>query len=311
MILHRGLFTVASLALSLSGISPAIACSMCKCGDPTFNALGTQVFVADKLRFTVDWARFEKTAAEQPESSPQSANAPRIGAQASDAVVNNGEEMRVTFGLAYSVKDRLTVMASLPFAKHQLTGAGEALDSRGLADPEFTGVVRVWRDVSAVVGVKTAWGRDELEAEGERLDQHLQPGTGSTDWTLGGSIVHQTGNVTAVYGSLMHRFTGSNRLGYEYGNSWLANIGVQRRFNRRFSGSLELNGRDAGQDRINDADEIDANSGGRVAYVSPRLLVHLGHDVVARAGLQVPVYERLDGVQDEKVNFHVGLTAVF
>lgn len=40
---------------------------------------------------------------------------------------------------------------------------------------------------------------------------------------------------------------------------------------------------------LDDADEIDLNSGGRVAYVSPRLLVRLGHDVVARVGLQDPV----------------------
>jgi hypothetical protein len=171
--------------------------------------------------------------------------------------------------------------------------------------------VKVWREVSAVVGVKTPWGEDSTTANGERLDQHVQSGTGSTDWTVGGSIVHQTGNVTAIYGSLLHRFTGANRYGYEYGDAWLGNVGVQRRFNRRVSGSAELNAREADQDRINDEGEIDPHSGGRVVYVSPRLLFNLGHEIVARIGLQLPVYERLDGVQNEKVNFQVGLTAVF
>lgn len=308
---RRSLLVLVGLVLATATVPQALACSMCKCGDPTFSALGTQVFVANKFRFTVDWTRFQKSAAEQPEDAPIVAGTRTTRSLANERVINNGEEMRIALGFAYSFKDRLTVLASVPFAKHQLSNADESLDSSGLADPELTAVVRVWREASAVVAIKTPWGEDSAQENGERLDQHVQSGTGSTDWTLGGSIVHQTGNVTAIYGSLMHRFTGANRYGYEYGDAWLGNVGVQRRFNRRVSGSAEVNARDAGQDRVNDDGEIDPHSGGRVVYVSPRLLLNLGHEVVARIGLQLPVYERLDGVQNEKVNFQVGLTAVF
>jgi hypothetical protein len=39
--------------------------------------------------------------------------------------------------------------------------------------------------------------------------------------------------------------------------------------------------------------------------------VNLGKGIVLRLAVQVPVVERLFGVQDEKVNFNAGLTFLF
>jgi hypothetical protein len=62
--------------------------------------------------------------------------------------------------------------------------------SRDLADPDLYALVRLWSSdftgglgrrawISAVGGVKTAWGKSDLTSGGVRLDEHLQPGTGA------------------------------------------------------------------------------------------------------------------------------------
>ena len=53
----RALALVACLSL------PALAepCSICRCGDPTFNALGKDGLTVQGWRFAMDWERFDKT----------------------------------------------------------------------------------------------------------------------------------------------------------------------------------------------------------------------------------------------------------
>jgi hypothetical protein len=45
-----------------------------------------------------------------------------------------------------------------------------------------------------------------------------------------------------------------------------------------------------------------------VLYVTPRLLVDLGHGLVLRAGAQIPLVRALNGYQTERVVANVGLT---
>ena len=47
------------LVLAITAI-PAQGCQICRCGDPTFNALGTDVYVAGAFRVALDWERIEK-----------------------------------------------------------------------------------------------------------------------------------------------------------------------------------------------------------------------------------------------------------
>ena len=50
---------VVILALAY-GTPPVQACSICRCGDPTFNALGKDGFDAHGFRVALDWERFDK-----------------------------------------------------------------------------------------------------------------------------------------------------------------------------------------------------------------------------------------------------------
>jgi hypothetical protein len=289
------------LRLLLPG--PAGACSVCRCGDPTFNALGTQIFDRGVLRLALDFERLEKSQG---------------GGEAKEELV----ESRWVATLSYAPIERLQLVARLPWSQRELSGEEGRVSARGLADPELYALVRLWSSglvpglgrrswVSLVAGVKTDWGDNDLERDGERLDEHAQSGTGARDPFLGLSAVRLLDPKSTLYGSLQGRFPGRNRHGYRYGDALLANLGYERKPTARLDTSFELNFRDAERDQVDRSRARDPDTGGRILYASPRLLVDLGHGVVARLALQVPVWKDLDGAQDEKRVVDLGLTLTF
>src|SRR4051795_11592115 len=59
--LPKSAWMAAGFVLSLAFAAlPASACSMCRCGDSTFNALGTDVYKEGAFRVALDWERFDK-----------------------------------------------------------------------------------------------------------------------------------------------------------------------------------------------------------------------------------------------------------
>ncbi len=159
--------------------APAWSCSICRCGDPTFNALGKEGIAQLGARLALDWDQVEKTQGDP------------------DDELESLRERRATLLLAYGVSDRVGFFARVPYSERVLTESEAEESSRtrvsGLADPEIYGQVRLWSSafdgevgtraaVFAVAGVKTAWGDNNVSRDGERLDEHVQPGTGSTDW---------------------------------------------------------------------------------------------------------------------------------
>lgn len=323
----RGL-ALASLLFCLVPVfapAPAAACSICRCGDPTFNALGTDVYVSNALRFALDYERFEKEQGIfEPEEPGGTEEPPALRRKhgeetGRESVVEN----RVTAAFTYTVADRAVLAARVPWSSRRLAGEGATTDTtRDLADPEIYGLVRLWSSnfapglgrrawLSLVGGVKTNWGKNDLAQGGVRLDEHAQPGTGSTDWFGGLSGVYLFDAHSSLFASAQLRRTGTNDFGYHYGDVSLANVGYERKLGGMFDAALELNFRDAGRDRVNSEGVIDPNTGGRVLYLSPRVIVDLGHQLVGRLSVQIPVADDLNGDQKEKAVANVGLTYLF
>ncbi len=288
--------------------SSAGACSICRCGDPTFNALGTNVYSAGQFHLALDWERFSKTQLTEEGGT--------------DAEVEN----RYTATLSYSFGERFLVVARVPFSHRDLTTTlgeeREEVTTDGLSDPEFYGLVRLWSSsfgpglgrrtwISAVFGVKTPWGRNDTRQDGVRVDEHAQSGTGSTDLFGGLSGFYLFDADSALFASAQYRGTGRSAFGYKYGDIAMANLAYERKLSEVFDGVVELDFRHAKRDQVSADREVDPNTGGSVLYVTPRLLVNLRKGIVARLAVQVPVVERLFGVQDEKVNYNVGLTFLF
>ena len=327
-----GAVALASLVLLLARAGPAPACSICRCGDAAFNALGPDVYKAGAFRLALDWDRVEKESA----VSEDAMAAVRVGRvlgrgplEASAATGRDHEvENRFTATASYSFGETVNVVARVPWSHRRLTttdfaeGSTTTSSSSNLSDPELQLFVRLWAApfepglgrrgwVSVFGGVKTPWGRNDLSEGGVRLDEHLQSGTGSTDAFLGLAGLALLDESSALFLSAQVRRTGSNGHGYRYGNAVLANAAVEHKLGKVVDAVVELNFRHVGRDRIDDTGTLDTNTGGSLLYLSPRLLFDLGGGLVARAGVQIPVARSLYGDQTEKAVVTAGLTFLF
>lgn len=319
--------TLVGVGLVLLGAvssSPVRGCSICRCGDPTFNALGTDVYKDGAFRVFLDWERFDKEQGSIVEGGEgdEASLAKHEGhdhAATREAMVEN----RFTTSLSYSFGERAIAVARIPWSSRTLSEEAGASDrTRDLSDPEIYTLVRLWSSnfaadvgrrawVSALGGVKTAWGKNDLAAAGERLDEHLQPGTGSTDWFGGLSGFYLVDRRSSLFASFQRRMTGTNDFGYEYGEVTLANVGYERKLRSSLDAVVELNFRNAGRDRIDGAGTLDPNTGGSLLYLTPRLVVDLRKGLVGRLAVQVPVYRGLNGDQRERVVANLGFTYLF
>jgi hypothetical protein len=297
--------TTAALALGIVA-PPADACSICRCGDATFNALGKDVTSEPGWRVAFDIDEFSKTQGPPEEQ---------------DSIV----EQRYTAVGAYTLGSRALLVARVPYAERSLDErVGDEVEhshASGLGDPELSAQIRLWSSplngdlgrrlsFSTTIGVKTSWGENDVERDGVRLDEHVQPGTGSTDPFFGVSGYYLLSTKSSLFASVQRRLPGSNDFGYQYGDISLLNFAYERKLSAKLDSVLELNYRYSGHDRIDDTGQHDPDTGGRILYLTPRVLVNVG-GIVVRFAAQIPVSESLYGVQDEKPVYNVGFTRSF
>jgi hypothetical protein len=159
--------------------------------------------------------------------------------------------------------------------------------------------------------VKTPWGQNNVVQDGARVDEHAQPGTGSTDGFGSLVFLYLIDSQSALFVSSGYRGTGSNDYGYRYGSSFTSNAAYEHKLGSRLDGVVELNFRHAKEDRVDSGGTLDEDTGGSLLYVTPRLLVSLGHGVVLRAGAQVPLLKSLNGFQKERAVANLGVTYLF
>jgi hypothetical protein len=303
----RAIASMAVLGLGFSG--SAFACSICRCGDPTFNALGKDGIALPGLKLALDWDALEKSQGSR------------------DAEFSEVREHRMTLLAAWNPSERLGFFLRVPYATRDLVevedGESERASASGLADPEISAQARLWSSrfdgdvgvrasVFAVAGVKTDWGDNDARQGGERLDEHVQPGTGSTDWFAGLSGFYQVDRRSAVFASAQYRATGRNDFGYRYGDAMLFNVAYEHKLGGRWDAVIEANFRDAGFDEIDGSGARDPDTGGSVVYATPRILFDAGRGWVLRASAQVPLSQSgLHGVQHEKTVWNAGVTRLF
>ncbi|HEY4231067.1 MAG TPA: hypothetical protein VGO79_12920 [Thermoanaerobaculia bacterium] len=302
---HRRIVAVCALLLGglLLATPQAGACSMCRCSDPVFSALGQGLYTHSGFKLALDWNR-----SDQSEGPPDDF----------EAQVRN----TLTLTMSYSWKERLTFVAQLPYVWAHQNATDGVQTATDIGDPSFYVYGRLWSSdfaqglgrrawLSAVVAVKTPWGKNDLTENGERLDEHVQPGTGGTNLIGGLSFLYLFDAEDSLYVSSAYTGTGRNKFGYKYGDNVTANVVYDRKINDWLDGLLELDFLDARRDQIDSTGTIDPNTGGRSLYLAPRFAVHVTQGLVARAGVQIPIWKGLNGIQDIKPAVSAGLTYVF
>ncbi len=177
--------------------------------------------------------------------------------------------------------------------------------ANGLGDVRVLGRYQGFSDdhsFGVQFGVKLATGgtRQTFNAgaqAGETLDRGLQLGTGTTDLLLG---FYAFGNIAmdwGVFGQVLLQKPTGEKDGFKPGDGLNANVGVRYSGFRGVTPHLQLNVRAEGRESGVNAD-VD-NSGATLVYLSPGLTFNLSPRFQVYVFGQVPVAQRVTGLQIE------------
>jgi hypothetical protein len=296
----RPVWTTLFAAVIVAALAPqARACSQCMCGTPfPFDVLGASVPV--RMSYGLEERYLSKRNALEEEEGQEHENEHRIAA----------------FGI-WRPMNRLALLGRLPWSFKEITekptGEEESSErANGLGDAEVLAMVGMVEagggmpSVSLLFGITAPTGQnDKKDENGERLEQHLQPGNGAWSETAGLDITfpRASGNWNV---SLLGRANQENSDGYRYGNAGLYNAG----YTSPMLGSLQLmaqvNGRSAEHDRL-ESGEDGEHTGGTVLYAAPGLRWMSG-GIMAEAQVQIPFYQSLYGDQTEHTTARLTLS---
>ena len=280
--------------LCLLGAAPtARACSLCRCDDPATSITGNSLFVVRSWRASFETEVFRKDQAGEDDPSLR----------------ERETETRYTLSGTWTPIAHLSLVGRLPWSARRIDSGAELQRRSGLGDPELLANWRVYQQqgvahplwVTVQAGARAPWGPNDLEANGVRLDEHLQPGTGAAGGVAALSLFTRVGERDVAYATTTARVNGTNRHGYRYGDAWISTVAWQRELRPSAQAGLELTWRDAGSDR--ESDQLVSATGGRVLYLTPRAQLHVAPRVALRLGVQAPIARDLHGDQRELTNF--------
>lgn len=161
------------------------------------------------------------------------------------------------------------------------------------SDPEGTRA----RYLGMTGGLKLPTGKTDVSnREGEPAERTLQPGTGTTDLLLGAYYREAIGAWNASWFVQANGQVPLNRHDdYRPGAQVLLDVGVRWEATDRLGLLLQLNGLWRGRDAGAAAEPED--SGSRTLSLSPGLTFAVTPEVQLYAFVQLPVYQRVTGVQ--------------
>jgi hypothetical protein len=254
-----------------------------------------------------------------------------------------------SLSVAYGLTPNLTIAARLPYLSNQdikelseddPTIVADRGGVHGIGDLSVTGTWRFYQDVhrgfeaALIFGVKTPTGKtDAVDVFGERFETHHQPGSGSWDAIVGGTVSQQLTPANSVTANVLYVIAGDgtadtnvgDRLGYgvtlthrlwsSHGASAghmhlgaqpdgiMHHGGLDHSAPSRLSSpetalhvSLGLNGQ--WSDKVQTAGIVDPDTGGTVLSVTPGLRLSIGN-WASYVNVGVPVAKDLNGLQSE------------
>jgi hypothetical protein len=139
--------------------------------------------------------------------------------------IRNQYNNSLVFTGQYTVKNRLQLMAILPFQFNAITTQNNSSFTKGLGDVTLlanylalqTKVGQTGHVVSAGAGIKFATGEYNASNPNELNDQNFQLGSGSTDYLL--NLVYRFSAGNFSFNTLgAYKYTTPNKDGYRYGD---------------------------------------------------------------------------------------------
>jgi hypothetical protein len=216
--------------------------------------------------------------------------------------------------LDYTISERWGVTATVPFVdrdhlhihNHQGERLPEEWKFQRLGDVRLLGRYQLTGEdaqsqrqsfYGANFGLKLPTGdREVRNADGERAERSLQPGTGTTDALLGGyysRVIPAADSSWFVQGLLQASLGGKED--YRPGKRLTLDFGYRYELSEKLGLMAQLNVLLRGRDAGNQAEPED--SGGRFVYISPGASYALSNAVQVYGFLQLPIYQYVNGVQ--------------
>ena len=275
-----------ALIASLS-TRPAPACAACGCGDPTLTAVGVEQPFAGRLRSSLE-LRYRTDSIGEPDVDE------------TDVV-----ELRADLSTAWSPREDLTLVVTLPLVYRDVTDVSLAVDrSWGPGDLELRSKFFVYRDrplaprhlFAVTLGFKAPTAPFRRDSQGELLPLEAQAGTGSWDLLVGPSYALFEGTFS-LYASVQADLPLVTSDELSPGASLRATRAPQLQLAERFAIRGALEGR---ADRVSEEEgEVDPNSGGVVVLAGGDVLVSPLLDLTLAAGARLPVVQALRGFHRE------------
>jgi hypothetical protein len=282
-----------ALAGALCALVPAAsrACSVCGCGDPLMQAGDTTPQSgALRLRLEADALSADARSDDDPDSTESLEQ----------------QSLRPVF--VYSPVSALNLVLQVPFVRKDFTlrapDGNERKVSLGLGDLDLGARLFAWtrvnlgadrrQELALTLGTSLPTGSNEIQVDGERIDEHAQLGTGSFGPYLGALYALHQGDLTlsATATARAHTLNGH---GYRYGPAVLFDAGGQYRAIDRLALGFGLDGRWAKNDTA--AGELQENTGGFVLSATPSAAVMFTNSFWLHLRVQVPMVKHLFGEQ--------------
>jgi hypothetical protein len=228
----------------------------------------------------------------------------------------------------YAPSDRLVLSAIVPFVsrfhehiedthlEHSISAAAvrhdvpESWHFSDLGDASVSARYRVTPKLWATGGVELPTGeRRPANEDGETAEPTLAPGSGSVD--LFGGFVYQTqlevpslsrgpfGNssVMPFFVGAIYRRNGRGTADYRQGDELLVNAGVNYPLFTQLQLLAQVNVDLRDRDQVGDTDEDPAHTGRSSVFLSPGVRVGLPGGIAAYGMVQIPIYQRVNGIQ--------------
>jgi hypothetical protein len=216
-----------------------------------------------------------------------------------------------TLTLDYAVSENWAVALQLPYLlrTHGTVAEGDAelstSRSSGLGDVRVMARLQglpAEREWGLQFGLKLPTGRTNVNfasgpQAGQALDRGLQPGTGSTDLLLGAYRFGSLAPSVDYFAQALLQLPLHGKDEFKPGAGLNLSLGLRYVGSGPVVPQLQLNLRSERRESGANADV--ANAGSTLAYLSPGLTATLSDQLKAYAFVQLPLYQRVNGLQIE------------
>ena len=248
--------------------------------------------------------------------------------QGSTNVSNPDNEKTSNFRAAlladYRFSRDITGILSIPYVFTEATYTNTSQTTNSLGDIAVLGKYSFYKDrlfsptheLLGILGVEFSTGSTSAkDSTGNLLTATQQPGSGTTDFILGGAWILRRPDFS-LYGDLSYKINGNSS--YQFGNPFALNAGLNYPIRKKFSLVGEINSQFTAQDRSNQqgpgvlSNGVVRDTGGETVYLSPGFQWRPAVAWGIQLGVQLPVYQNLRGTQlASNANITFGLTYRF